>query len=414
MSNTAAVDSHYAWARLLACLAMTTIGSAGMYVVLVGLPVFQAEFAISRAGASLPFTMVMLGFGFGVGGIVNGKLIDRFGVTRPMALSIVALGLSFFGAAHASNYGLFALMHVAIGWFGCAAVFGPLLADISKWFIKRRGIAVAIGASGNYLAGAIWPRPLLHLLNDHGWRDTYLTMGLASVALMLPLVLMLRATPERTTAVLGQGGSAGTPAALGLTPNSLTALLCLAGVGCCMAMAMPQVHLVSLCTDLGFGAARGAEMLSAMLACGIVSRLAFGFVTDKLGGLRTLLISGILQGTALLMFLPAKGLVALYVAAAMFGLFQGGIVPSYAVIVREYFPEAQAGGRIGLIIFATIVGMAFGGWGSGAIFDWSGSYTVAFIHGIGWNLVNVWVTLFLLSRARGGRQSAPGGIMAAA
>ena len=412
MNNTAAVDSNYAWARLLACLAMTTVGSAGMYVVMVALPAFQAEFALSRAGASLPFTMVMVGFG--IGGIVNGKLVDHYGVTRPIALSIVALGLSYFGAAHAPNYTLFALMHVAIGWFGCAAVFGPLLADISKWFTQRRGIAVAIGASGNYLAGAIWPRPLLHLLDSHGWRETYLMMAVASVALMLPLVLMLRATPERGLGKPGQGGSAGTPAALGLTHNSLTALLCLAGVGCCVAMAMPQVHLVSLCTDLGFGAARGAEMLSAMLACGIVSRLVFGVVTDKLGGLRTLLISGILQGIALLMFLPAKGLLALYAAALLFGLFQGGIVSCYAIIVREYFPESQAGGRIGLIIFATIVGMAFGGWGSGAIFDWSGSYTVAFVHGIGWNLVNVWVTVFLLSRVRRRGPSSPQASLVAA
>ncbi len=412
MNNLAAVDSNYAWARLVACLALTTVGSAGMYVVVVALPAFQAEFAISRAGASLPFTMVMLGFG--IGGIVNGKLVDRFGVMRPIALSILALGLSYFGAAHAPNYAVFCLMHVAIGWFGCAAVFGPLLADISKWFTKRRGIAVAIGASGNYVAGALWPRPLLHLLDLHGWRDTYIMMAVASMALMLPLVLMLRAKPERGNVKPSQDGSAGTPAALGLTQGSLTALLCLAGVGCCVAMAMPQVHLVSLCTDLGFGPARGAEMLSAMLACGIVSRLAFGFVTDKLGGLRTLLISGMLQGMALLLFLPAKGLLALYTASLMFGLFQGGIVPSYAIIVREYFPEAQAGGRIGLIIFATIVGMAFGGWGSGAIFDWSGSYTVAFVHGIGWNLVNVWVTLFLLSRARGGRPSSPRVSLAAA
>ena len=405
MSKTAAVDSNYAWWRLLACLALTTVGSAGMYVVMVALPAFQSEFGISRAGASLPFTMVM--FGFGVGGIINGKLVDRYGVARPVALSIVALGLSYFCAARAPNYGLFLLTNAAIGWFGCAAVFGPLLADISKWFVERRGIAVAIGASGNYLAGAIWPRPLLHAIEEHGWRETYLMMALFSVAAMLPLVLMLRAKPERANVAVVHGGSAGSPEALGLTQNSLTALLCLAGVGCCVAMSMPQVHLVSLCTDRGFGAARGAEMLSAMLACGIVSRLAFGFITDKLGGLRTLLISGILQGVALLLFLPAKGLLALYVAALMFGLFQGGIVPSYAIIVREYFPEAQAGGRIGLIIFATIIGMAFGGWGSGAIFDLSGSYTVAFIHGIGWNLVNVWVTVFLLSRVRRGRPSPP-------
>ena len=413
MSNTAAVDSNYAWARLFTCLALTTIGSAGMYAVMVALPAFEVDFAITRASASLPFTMVMLGFG--IGGIVTGKLVDRYGVARPIACSILALGASFYGAAHAPNYVVFSIMHIAIGWFGCAATFGPLLADISKWFIKRRGLAVAIAASGNYLGGALWPLPLQHMLASDGWRNTYTTMGMLSVAMMLPLVLMLRPKPARSAAAASHGGSAGTPAELGLTPNSLTALLCVAGVGCCVAMAMPQVHLVSLCTDRGFGAARGAEMLSVMLGAGIISRLAFGQLSDRLGGLRTLLISGILQGLALLMFLPAQGMTALYVAAVMFGLFQGGIVPSYALIVREYFPEAQAGGRIGVIIFATIIGMAFGGWGSGAIYDLSHSYTLAFVHGIGWNLVNVWVTVFLLSRARRrGRSGSPDGTPALA
>ena len=413
MSNTAAVDSNYAWARLFACLALTTFGSAGMYVVVVALPAFQVDFAISRAGASLPFTMVMLGFG--IGGIVTGRLVDRYGVALPIAGCAVALCLSLLGAAHAPNYPMFLLAHVALGWFGPAATFGPLLADISKWFAKRRGLAVAIAASGNYLAGALWPRPLYQMLEASGWRDTYSTMAMLSVVVMLPLVLMLRAKPERVAVAISHGGSAGSPAELGLTPASLTALLCLAGVGCCVAMAMPQVHLVSLCADRGFGAARGAEMLSLMLGCGIISRLVFGQLSDRLGGLRTLLISGMLQGVALLMFLPAQGMVALYAAAALFGLFQGGIVPSYALIVREYFPESQAGGRIGLIIFATIVGMAFGGWGSGAIYDLSHSYTMAFVHGIGWNLVNVWVTVFLLSRARHrGQRTQSDGAMATA
>ena len=399
MSGTAAVDSTYAWLRLAACLALTTVGSAGMYVVVVALPAFQSDFAISRAGASVPFTMVMLGFG--CGGIATGWLVDRFGVAKPLAVSTLGLGFAYLGAAHAGSFASFALMHVLIGWCGCAAVFGPLLADVSKWFQRQRGLAVAIGASGNYLAGALWPRPLQHFIERDGWRHTYVMMGLAGIVIMLPLVAMLRRRPEAGAIIPGGGGTAGTPAALGLSPATLTAMLCLAGLGCCIAMAMPQVHLVSLCADRGFGVARGAEMLSVLLGCGIVSRLTFGLISDRIGGLRTLLISSGLQCLALFLFLPAKTLSSLYLVAALFGLSQGGIVPCYAVTVREYFPEAEAGSRIGLIIFATIVGMAVGGWGSGAIFDWTGSYTVAFIHGIGWNFVNLWVVLFLLSRVRG-------------
>ncbi|HAJ13950.1 MAG TPA: MFS transporter, partial [Comamonadaceae bacterium] len=176
----------------------------------------------------------------------------------------------------------------------------------------------------------------------------------------------------------------------------------LAGVACCVAMAMPQVHIVAYCTDLGFGAAQGARMLSLMLACGIVSRLVFGLICDRIGGVRTLLLGSALQGVALLLFLPFDGLVPLYVISALFGLFQGGIVPTYAIIVREHFPLQEAGLRVGAVIMATLVGMALGGWLSGWIFDLTGSYRVAFVNGIGWNLLNLFIAGWLYLRVRGG------------
>ena len=190
---------------------------------------------------------------------------------------------------------------------------------------------------------------------------------------------------------------------LGLPPNLLQLLLCIAGVGCCVAMAMPQVHIVAYCTDLGFGAARGAEMLSLMMGFGIASRLLSGWISDHIGGLHTLLLGSLLQGVALLLFLPFDGLVPLYVVSAMFGLFQGGIVPSYALIVREYFAPQQAGARVGMVLMATMLGMALGGWLSGAIFDWTGSYHAAFLNGLAWNLLNVGIVGSLVYRARRSR-----------
>jgi MFS family permease len=178
------------------------------------------------------------------------------------------------------------------------------------------------------------------------------------------------------------------------------ALLCVAGVACCVAMSMPQVHIVAYCTDLGFGAARGAEMLSLMLACGIVSRLVSGLICDRIGGIRTLLLGSALQGIALLLFLPFDGLVPLYLISALFGLFQGGIVPSYAIIVREHFPPQEAGARVGAVIMATLVGMALGGWMSGWVFDLTGSYHAAFLNGIAWNLLNLSVVGWLYWRVR--------------
>src|SRR5574341_796101 len=187
---------------------------------------------------------------------------------------------------------------------------------------------------------------------------------------------------------------------LGLSRNAFMMLLAVAGVACCVAMSMPQVHIVAYCGDLGYGAARGAEMLSIMLAFGIVSRLVSGWICDRIGGLRTLLLGSTLQGIALVLFLPFDGLVSLYVVSAMFGLFQGGIVPAYAIIVREYFPVRDAGVRTGIVLMATLFGMALGGWMSGAIFDLTGSYRAAFMNGIAWNLLNMAIAGSLLLRSR--------------
>jgi MFS family permease len=193
------------------------------------------------------------------------------------------------------------------------------------------------------------------------------------------------------------------PALLRLSPFTLQALLIVAGLACCVAMSMPQVHIVAYCADLGFGAQRGAEMLSLMLGFGIVSRLISGFISDKIGGLYTLLLGSALQGIALCLYIPFDGLASLYVVSALFGLFQGGIVPSYALIVREYFSPKEAGTRVGVVLMATLFGMALGGWLSGVIYDLTGSYQAAFLNGIAWNLLNVSIVLFLLWRLRGGR-----------
>jgi MFS family permease len=216
---------------------------------------------------------------------------------------------------------------------------------------------------------------------------------------MLPLLLALR-RPTPAHAPAGSAGASATQSSIGLSPNALQALLCVAGLACCVAMSMPQVHIVAYCGDLGYGPARGAEMLSLMLGFGIFSRLGTGFIADRIGGVPTLLMGSTLQGVALLLYYFFDSLTSLYVISALFGLFQGGIVPSYAIIVREYFPSREAGTRIGLVIMATLFGMALGGWMSGAIFDYSGSYRAAFANGLGWNLLNVTIATWLLLRTR--------------
>jgi MFS family permease len=400
-ADPALIDSRYAAGRLLTTLCLVTLGNSSMYVVSVVLPTVQREFGVSRADASLPYTLMMICLG--IGGLWTGKWADRYGITRVLGIGALAVCGGFVWAGLSGSIWTFALAHgLLLGLLGSSSTFAPLLADTSLWWNRRRGIAVAICASGNYVAGALWPPVAQWGVETVGWRQTYVLMGLVCGVGMVLLSLRMRQRPPLvvTQPVSGPVAAFTTDRPFGLGLSQAQILLCVAGVACCVAMAMPQVHIVAYCTDLGFGAAKGAEMLSLMLACGIVSRLVSGLVCDRIGGIRTLLLGSALQGVALLFFLPFDGLVPLYIISAMFGLFQGGIVPSYAIIVREYFPPQEAGARVGAVIMATLVGMALGGWLSGFIFDLTGSYRAAFVNGIAWNLLNLGIASWLFLRVR--------------
>lgn len=394
------IDSAFAARRLFITLLLMTLGGSGMYVVSVVLPEVQKEFGVSRADASLPYTLMMLGFG--AGGLAMGKLADKWGVHVALWIGSLGVGSGFVLAGMSTNIWLFALSHgLLMGFFGSSSTFAPLLADTSFWWNKRRGIAVAVCASGNYLAGSIWPALAQHGVETLGWRNTYIWIGIVCGLGMLGLAFLMRQRPPMlAVAAAGSVQSLASEKPFGMSIRNAHAILCVAGITCCVAMAMPQVHIVAYCSDLGFGAARGAEMLSLMLACGIVSRLISGAICDRIGGLRTLVLGSVLQGLALLMFLPFDGMVSLYVISAMFGLFQGGIVPSYAIIVREYFPAQRAGVLVGAAIMATMIGMALGGWMSGKVFDLTGSYHAAFVNGVLWNALNLSIALFLLWRVK--------------
>jgi MFS family permease len=410
------VESRYAWLRLAAAVALGTIGGVGLWSIVLTLPAVQAEFGVARAGASLPYALTMLGFM--AGGVLMGRLADRFGVFVPAVVGSVALGLGYVATAFAGSLWLFAVLYAAlIGMLGSSAVFAPLVADTSLWFSRRRGIAVALCASGNYIAGAVWPPVLQPVIEAVGWRTAHLGIGVFCLATMLPLAFALRrptpglggaaaAPPRRGAPARPPSAPGATTTPVGLRPGALQALLVLSGISCCVAMAMPQVHIVAYCVDLGYGAARGAEMLSLMLACGVVSRLAAGFVMDRIGGAATLLLFAALQAVALALFLPFDGLVSLYVISAIFGLFQGGLVPSYAIIVRENFPAGETGTRVGLVLSSTLAGMALGGWMSGAIFDATGTYRAALVNGILWNLLTVAIAAWLLRRSWPRRRAA--------
>jgi len=393
-------DPPQAWFRLAVSVVLGTVGSIGMWSVVVILPAVQAEFGVDRDDASLPYTLTMVGFAFG--NVLAGRFVDRLGITLPVIAAALVLGTGFAAAAATGTIWQFALIQGALIGVGTAATFGPLIADISHWFRRRRGVAVAATASGNYLAGAVWPPVLQYFVAAEGWRATYVGVGLFCIAAMVPLALLLRQrAPLFAPAESGTAAARpDLPVSVSLSPRALQILLAIAGVGCCVAMSMPQVHVVAYCADLGYGVARGAEMLSLMLAGGVVSRLLSGFLADHIGGVRTLLVGSVLQCVALWLYIPFDGLASLYIVSLVFGLSQGGIVPSYAIIVREYLPAREAGQRIGIIIMATVIGMALGGWLSGWIYDLTGSYQAAFLNGIAWNLLNIGIMVTVLWRTR--------------
>lgn len=390
-------DTSYAWFRLAVTLVIAIFANTGMWAVITIMPALEAEFATSRATTSLPFTMNMIGFA--LGNLVIGRIIDKIGVTLSVMAAAIVSAAAFLLSTMTGDIYLLAGVHLFLG-FGTAAGFGPLITDISHWFLKQRGIAVALIASGNYLAGGIWPLFLSDILAEDGWRAAYLMLAGITLVVILPLALLLqRKLPEAGHQIATQQVNENIQKTR-ISPMRLQLLLCVAGVACCVAMSMPQVHIVSYCVGLGYGPAVGAEMLSLMLFGGVISRIGSGLIADRIGGIRTLLLGSFAQGVALVMYLPFDGMASLYVVSFVFGLSQGGIVPSYALVVREFLPPREAGARIGVVIMMTIIGMALGGWMSGWIYQVTGSYQAAFINGIAWNGLNLGIIVWILTRNR--------------
>ena len=394
MDRTDVVDTQYSWQRLFVALVIGLVANAGMWAVVVIMPAVEAEFALTRAEASMPYTLSMLGYG--LGNFVIGRWVDRVGIATALMGASFGIAISLFAATLASDIGVLAAVHFILGLFA-AVGFAPLMSDISHWFVKWRGTAMALVASANYLSGAVWPTALAGVLAQDGWRAAYLTLAVITVVVVFPLAMLLRRrVPEVAVGVMLEATLMQRNG--GLSPVRLQIYLGCAGIACCVAMSMPQVHIVSYCVGLGYGPVAGAEMLSLMLFGGVLSRIAFGLLSDRLGGVRTLLFGSALQCLGLAFFLPYDGLVSLYMVSLIFGLSQGGIVPSYALIVREYMPAKEAGARVGFVLMMTIWGMALGGWMSGWIYDVSGSYEMAFLNGIAWNLINIGLVLILFFR----------------
>lgn len=395
--------SYYPAVRAAAAFLIMVVGTAGMFAGTVALKPMQEAFDVSRGAATLPYMGFMVGFG--LGSFWMGRFADRLGAMRVAFAGGLTIGLGFWIAGHAVELWQAVVAHgLLIGLMGASTTMGPMVADVSLWFERRRGLAVGMVISGAYVSGMVWPPTLEAVAHAYGWRDMYLALG-ALTLVTLPLLALVLHRPAPRTVLTGPLKAAGSARPLGMRAPALQALLCCAGLGCCIAMAAPQVHAVAMADDIGLRPADGALMLSLMYGFGIVSRLASGWISDRIGGLRILALGSAGQTVALLLFLPADGRIALLVVAALFGLSQGGIVPSYAIIVREYFPARQAGGRIGLTLLFTMLGMAVGAWLAGAIHDLTGSYRVAFLGAVAVNIAHLAIAAFLLRRAAAMRRA---------
>lgn len=393
------VNGRHGWTVVVASFALMAVGGGSMFIVVVSLKPIAAEFDWPRAIPALGYSLIMLGTG--VGGILMGYWSDRAGVARPALVGALSIAFGAWLAGRSGGYWQLLIAHgLFIGFLGNSTLFGPLVANATRWFDHRRGVAVAIVASGQTVAGAIWP-PILRALVDHlGWRATFTVFAAVSISTMLPLLLLVKRPPPKFDPPQGPQQPSRTDRArvLDLPPLVVLALLCTAIVGCCVAMAMPIVHLLAHATDLGYLPARGAELLSVMLGVAVLSRLFWGFVADRIGGLRTLVLTSGGQALMLLCFVWVDHLAALYLIAALFGLAYGGIVPCYPLILREHFPISGTAWRLGTVLLFGTIGMALGGWLGARIFDLSGSYQAAFLLGAAFNLGNIAIVCALKLR----------------
>jgi MFS family permease len=377
-------------------MAMMMVAMGAAYLVVVALKPIASEFGWPRAVPSLCYSLLLIGSG--IGGLVMGRLADRTGMAPPAAIGAVSLAIgAWLASVSESAIALYVAHGLFMGLLGNGAFVAPLLANVTRWFDRRRGIAVALVASGQPLAGAIWPPSLRYLTDAFGWRTAFMAYALIALVVLLPLAAVMRERPP----VAGGGGQSGRlwdGRVLGWPAELVQAALCLAIVGCCVAMAMPMVHLIAHATDLGHAGARAAEMLALLLACAFLSRLLFGMLVDRIGGLWTLFIGSAGQALTLFCFAFVHSAHGLYLTSTLFGLAFGGIVPCYAIIVRELFPASQAGWRIGAVFLFGSLGMALGGWLGGLIFDLSGTYQTAFLVGVAFNLGNLSLVGTLLHR----------------
>jgi len=391
------VETTYGWFIVAASIAYLVMAYGSSHLIIVSLKPMAEAYAWPRWVPSMAYSALMVGAG--LGGIAMGFWADRTSIRWPATMGG---GGIMIASLSTDKWPLIASCGLLIGFLGTSTAFSPMLAKVTRWFDRRRGLAIAFVASGQALAGAVWPLVFEPSIADVGWQETWRMYGMAAIIVMLPLSFAFRRPVPKQVDHLPSAPGGSAAAALGpqgrppVPYNVLLALLSFAIVGCCVAMAMPMVHLVAYCSDLGFSSATGARMLSLLLLCSAISRLIFGFISDRIGGLKTILFGSAAQAVALGLFTLVASEASLYMVSGLFGLVFGGIVPAYALAVRELFPARDAGWRMGVVFLFGTVGMALGGFLGGWIFDLAGHYHMAFLVGVVFNVTNLMAILTAL------------------
>lgn len=398
MTVATSVETRQSWIVAFISLLVLTMSYGAAMVTMVALKPIATEFGADRSAPALAISLTYLGAG--LGGIAMGWLAERIG-TRMVVMgcgAMIAAGLIV--ASFGGLWTLYACSFVLLGLFGTAGMFAPLTTYVTRWFDRRRGSAIALISSGQYVAGAVWPSVFQLGIEHSGWRMTMLVFGIAAAIVILPLAaVFLRPPPEEPEVPIHTPGSVAAGGAKQRSGLVMT-MLAAAVFCCCVTMSIPQAHLVAMCSDIGIGAASGAVMLSVLLGTAFISRQFWGWLSDRLGGLPTVLFASTGQAVAMTGFLLTQDEVGLYTVSAIFGLGFGGLIPGYVLAIRDIFPASEAGWRIPAVLFPGSLGMAAGGWIAGWLYDIYGFYGPGFAVGVLANIVNLILIGTLLIRYR--------------
>jgi MFS family permease len=399
LPGTASMESRASWIAAWVTLAILAIAYGAPLLVVVGLTPIQAALGTDRSAVALAGALVWVGTG--LGGIMMGWLADRVGIRFTVLIGAVMMAAGLAISAAGGVWALDIGHGLLIGLLGNGAIFAPLVIYVTRWFDRRRGSALALISSGQYIAGVVWPPIFERGIALCGWRFTMLAYSVVVIAVILPLTLVcLRPSPEPPALHVRAGRVGERASVLGLPPNLVQVLICVAAFFCCVPMAVPSGHLVAFCTDLGIAPTHGAAMLSVLLACAFLSRQFWGMLADRIGGLRAVMVGSACQAVAIGAFLLTQNEAGLFAVAAAFGLGFSGIIPSYVVAIRELFPSSEAAWRVPTFFFLGMSGMAFGSWLAGELYDQFGFYAPAFGIGAIFNLANLVVIGFLVARQR--------------